>query len=365
VPRIKTPPPRGSDVKGLRAKTRPVSSRSKHLHPRRELTPRAPDHSATRERARRRGRIRVGTASWTDPGFVADWYPRKLPAAERLRWYAEHLDLVEVNSTFYAVPSQSVVAGWSSQTPKGFLFDVKLHRLLSRHSTPVNQLPRGLRAKARTNKRGRVAVTPKLEEGLVEVFLEAVEPLVDSGKLGALLLQLSPSFGPRDHSLHELDHLLDLLKGHEVAVELRNRGWVTGEHEPETIVYFRKRRVALAGVDAPRNSHFMIVPDFDIVTDRHLAYLRAHGRNVRGYFSGRTVAERFDYDYSNKELGEIAKRAAKLAGLASEAHVIFNNNKSSYAPSAAIRFRQIVAERFGGARRPERSSAPGAMKNPG
>jgi uncharacterized protein YecE (DUF72 family) len=318
-----------------------------------------------RDSAPRRGQVRVGTASWTDPGFIADWYPRGLPAAERLRWYAEHLDLVEVNSTFYAVPRQSMVASWSKQTPKGFLFDVKLHRLLSRHSTPVSQLPRGLRAKARTNKRGRVAVTPELEEELVEAFLDAIEPLVDSGKLGALLLQLSPSFGPREHSLHELDHLLDLLKGHEVGVELRNRGWFAGEHESETIDYFRKRRVALAAVDAPRNSHFMIMPDFNTVTDPHLAYLRAHGRNARGYISGRTVAERFNYDYSNQELGEIAKRAAKLARLASETHVIFNNNKSSYAPSAAIRFRQIVAERFGGARSPARSSASGAMKNPG
>src|SRR5205814_3800711 len=81
----------------------------------------------------RHGIIRVGTASWSDPGFVKDWYPPGLPARERLTWYAEHFQLVEVNSTFYAVPAPEVVARWADQTPRDFVFDVKLHRLLSRH----------------------------------------------------------------------------------------------------------------------------------------------------------------------------------------------------------------------------------------
>ena len=77
-------------------------------------------------------KIRVGTASWTDPGFVARWYPKKLRAADRLAWYAEHFNLVEVNSSFYAVPARAQVKKWCEQTPDGFVFDVKLHRLLSR-----------------------------------------------------------------------------------------------------------------------------------------------------------------------------------------------------------------------------------------
>src|SRR3989442_470343 len=97
---------------------------------------------------RRPGQILVGTASWTDPGFVADWYPPKLPPQDRLAWYAEHFNLVEVNSSFYAVPSPTVTARWCEQTPAGFVFDVKLHRLLSRHRTEVKLLPRDLRALA-------------------------------------------------------------------------------------------------------------------------------------------------------------------------------------------------------------------------
>src|SRR5437588_8943669 len=134
--------------------------------------------------------IRVGTASWTDPGFIADWYPPDVPAGERLAWYAEHFDLVEVNSSFYAVPGETTVARWADRTPAEFVFDVKLHRLLSRHSTPVKYLPVALRPSAKVHG-AKVELTPKLETALTKRFLKAVEPLRDTGKLGALLLQLS------------------------------------------------------------------------------------------------------------------------------------------------------------------------------
>ena len=295
-------------------------------------------------RAGRPGRIRVGTASWSDPGFVADWYPKRLPAQERLPWYAKHFDLVEVNSTFYAVPPAATVAKWCEVTPDGFTFDVKLHRLLSRHRAPVNTLPRGLRALAGSTPE-KAVLTPKLESALVEVIREAIEPMVTAGKLGALLLQLTPSFSPRKHSLAELDHLLDLLREYKVAVELRNRNWVVEEQRDDTLDYFRKRDVALVAVDSPPGEHFMIMPGFDAVTTPRLAYLRAHGRNTKGYVSGRSVAERFDYDYSNKELEEIAERARGLAKIAMDTHIIFNNNKGNYAPKAADRFQRIVAEK--------------------
>lgn len=289
----------------------------------------------------RRGVIRVGTASWSDPGFIEDWYPPDLPARKRLPWYAEHFNLVEVNSSFYAVPSATAVARWCDETPGDFLFDVKLHKLLSRHSTLVKLLPSGLRSLARTHK-DRVELTPRLERALVKIFLENIQPLEEAGKMGALLLQLSPSFRPREYALDELDHLIDMLKGRQLAVELRHREWLTGDQKDDTVAFFKKRHVTLVTVDAPRREHFMVMPPEDVVTDRKLAYIRAHGRNAHGYVAGRTVADRFDYDYSNRELEEIAERAEQLAETVRETHVVFNNNKSSYAPKAAARFRRMV-----------------------
>ena len=84
---------------------------------------------------RKAAKILVGTASWSDPGFVEHWYPKKMPAGDRLAWYAQHFEMVEVNSTFYAAPDARMVERWCRSTPDGFIFDVKLHQLLSRHST--------------------------------------------------------------------------------------------------------------------------------------------------------------------------------------------------------------------------------------
>jgi uncharacterized protein YecE (DUF72 family) len=287
------------------------------------------------------GRILTGTASWADPGFVAKWYPARLPASQRLRWYSEHFNLVEVNSTFYRIPDPPVVRSWCKQTPERFVFDVKLHRLLSRHSTRAEMLPESLRRKADL-KRGKVELTPRLEKAVAKLFIRGIEPFEEHAKLGALLLQLSPSFSPRSHQLSELDFLCELFEGYRLAVELRNRHWVTEEAVAETKKFFKQRGITFVMVDGPDDPHFMVLPSIDLVTTKQLAYLRAHGRNAHAYIRERTVAGRFDYDYPREELEEIAQRAAQLVHDVEEMHVVYNNNKADYAPRAAATFQQIL-----------------------
>ena len=289
------------------------------------------------------GEIFTGTASWTDPGFVEAWYPPKLPASQRLHWYAQHFRMVEVNSTFYGVPDPQTVKKWCDQTPEGFLFDVKLHRFLSRHSTKPEFLPAGLRAKAEVQK-GKVMLTQKLEKAVLQIFLRGIEPLQNAGKLGALLLQLSPSFSPRNHHLNELDQIVELLRGYKFAIELRNGGWISKDNFPATKKYFAERKVAFVMVDSPDDPHFMVLPSVDLITTPKLSYIRAHGRNAPGYIRGRTVATRFDYDYPREELEEIADRAVKAAKKSEEVHVVYNNNKADYAPRAAMMFQRILEE---------------------
>src|SRR5437899_3006455 len=139
------------------------------------------------------GRVLVGTSSWADPGFVAEWYPQGMPSRERLPWYAERFDIVEVNSSFYAIPEVATVIRWAEVSPDGFTFDYKLHKLLSRHSAEVESLPPELRDEAETNPRGRVKLTPELEGAMIDATIEALAPLEEAGKLGALLLQLTPA----------------------------------------------------------------------------------------------------------------------------------------------------------------------------
>src|SRR3954466_1820146 len=172
------------------------------------------------------GRVVGGAARWGAPGFVEEWYPPDLPARDRLAWYAERFDAVEGKSTFYAVPAARTVARWADQTPAGFTFDVKLHRLLSRHAADLKSLPPKCRDAAETNARGRVTLTPQLEAALADEIAAAVAPLGD--KLATFLLQLSPAFEPRKNALDELAPLVARLGATApVAVELRNRFWVT------------------------------------------------------------------------------------------------------------------------------------------
>jgi uncharacterized protein YecE (DUF72 family) len=291
------------------------------------------------------GKVLVGTASWSDPGFVERWYPKKMPAGERLHWYAQHFDLVEVNSTFYSVPEPKMVERWCGATPDNFTFDVKLHQLFSFHSTQAKLLPPALQRRAETDARGRVKSTPDLQEALLKLFLRATSIFRDSGKLGVFLLQLSPAFSPRKHELGELDQLIEMLSDYDLAIEFRNRNWAVGDQLQATIDFLQKHHAIFVNVDAPQSDHFMVMPsEVDEVTDSNVAYLRLHGRNAKAYLTGKTVAARFDYDYTENEIAEVAQRSRKLAREARELHVVFNNNNLDYAPRAALRLRKALGQ---------------------
>jgi uncharacterized protein YecE (DUF72 family) len=287
----------------------------------------------------------VGTSSWADPGFVEEWYPEGLPARDRLPYYAERFDGVEVNSTFYAIPAASTVRRWAEVTPEGFVFDVKLHRLLSRHSAGPDSLPKALRSQLDVTPRGRVRLDDRLQDALIDATLEAVEPLAAAGKLGAFLLQLTPGFSPKNHSLSELTPLVERLAPHPVAIELRHRGWADRKRLERTLGWYEQAGAVWVAVDAPPpGKQITIMPGVDAVTLPSLAYFRAHGRNTEGYVKGRTVAERFAYRYSDEELREIAGRVEALAEQASAVHVQFNNNRGNDAPLAAQRFRELIGQ---------------------
>ena len=293
----------------------------------------------------RAGKILVGTASWSDPGFVERWYPKGMPAADRLPWYAEQFEMVEVNSTFYSVPDERMVERWCRSTPEGFVFDVKLHQLLSRHSAAAKLLPPALQKRAETDAKEKVILSREIEEAMVREFVRPVEILRAAGKLGVLLLQLSPAFSPRKHRLEELHPLLQSLAAYRIAVELRNRNWAVGEQLERTAEFLRNHAAALVSVDAPAREHFTIMPpDLDEITDPSVAYLRLHGRNAHAYTTGKTVAARFNYNYSDDEIGEIAERSRNLAHKAETVHVVFNNNALDYAPHAALRLRAALKQ---------------------
>ena len=268
-----------------------------------------------------------------------------MAAGERLQWYAQQFEMVEVNSTFYSVPEPRLVARWRANTPDHFIFNVKLHQLLSRHSTDAKLLPPQLQQRAEVDARGKAKLTPKLEKALIEVFLQSMSILRNTKKLGALLLQLSPAFSPHKHELSELETLIEMLRDYRLAIEFRNRNWVVGPRLRSTIDFLERHRVIFVNVDAPAPDHFTIVPsELNEITNPQSTYLRLHGRNPEAYLKGKTVAARFNYDYSDDEIVEIAERTQKLAADVREVHIVFNNNNLDYAPRAATRLRAALGQ---------------------
>jgi uncharacterized protein YecE (DUF72 family) len=288
--------------------------------------------------------IVVGTSSWADPGFVEHWYPKGLPSKERLPFYAERFDAVELNSSFYAIPAVSTVEGWAKMTPDDFRFDVKLHRLLSHHAAQLKELPPDLRDEAETTDRGRVKLDPVLLDEMVRRTAEAFEPLAEAGKLGAYLLQLTPAFDPRRNDLNELAPVIEGLSPAPVAVEFRRRSWASSKRFEGVLDWLSAHDAVFVCVDTPPGDHVPIFPPIDAVTNDSVAYMRCHGRNTEGYLHGRSVAERFDYDYPEGELEEIAERAGSLAEEAEQVHVMFNNNARELAPKAARALRGILGQ---------------------
>ena len=176
--------------------------------------------------------------------------------------YARRFSHAEVNSSYYAVPKPPTVAKWVAETPPGFLFDVKLHRIFS--MSPAKS-----------------AVPEPGKRDLVAATLASVEPLIAANRFGAFLLVLAPFFRPGKRKLTELDGLVERLRPHPLAVELRDRGWVTKAEREKTFAYFRERQITWVAVDMPPLEDDSLLPFLDEVTDPRLAYVRLHGRNPK------------------------------------------------------------------------------------
>jgi uncharacterized protein YecE (DUF72 family) len=278
--------------------------------------------------------VRIGTCSWADEALSKYFYPPKLPAKERLAYYAQFFDTVEVDSTYYRLPAESMVAGWAERTPDGFTMHVKAFGLMTRHPVKVEVLPEDLRDAMPVDDRGRVDRPPRELRGEVfRRFLGALEPLRASGKLGGILFQLPPYIVFKDHSLDYLTWAKEQLDGDEMLVEFRHRSWLDDEHRAETLAFLEDLGATYVTVDAPKSDTAKnLVPTVPAVTSK-TAYVRLHGRNLGTWNKrGGSAAERFDYLYSDAELEELVPTLKELAQQSENAFAFFNNNASSEDP---------------------------------
>jgi uncharacterized protein YecE (DUF72 family) len=186
--------------------------------------------------------IRIGTCSWADEALSKYFYPRGTPPGERLRYYAERFDTVEVDSTFYRLPVEEMVARWAERTPGGFVMHVKAFAMMTRHPVKLEQLPTDLRDEAQTDDRGRVdRPSRELRAEVFSRFHAALEPLRSAGKLGGILLQFPPYIVSRERSLEYLEWAQEQLGGDEALVEFRHRSWLDEEKRGEVLSFLEQR----------------------------------------------------------------------------------------------------------------------------
>jgi len=299
-------------------------------------------------------RIRVGTCSWADEALSKYFYPPGLAAGERLRHYAEHFDTVELDSTYYRLPVESMAARWAEQTPDEFVMHVKAFGVMTRHPVKKEQLPTDLRDEAPVDERGRIDRPPR--EFRAEVFRrfrEALEPLRSAGKLGGILFQFPSYVVYKDLSLEYLSWAREQMGGDEMLVEFRHSSWYEEDVRSGLLSFLEENGMSLVVVDAPKVEAKNVPRTLFALTSPTL-YVRFHGRNAETWnVRGKSAAERFDYLYSDEELREWVEPVRELAEKAENAYAVFNNNNRApggdggwvaQAATNARQFRQLLAE---------------------
>lgn len=255
------------------------------------------------------GDIRVGTSGFSYDDWRGYFYPEDMQKGDMLRYYAERFSTVEVNSSFYAIPSPSTFVRMSEKTPDMFEFVVKANKDLT-HSAEV-------------------------QLAVFKQFVQAVQPLVDGGKLGCILAQYPWSFKKREDNANRLRQLRQELGELPVVVEFRNAGWV-GE---DTFELLKELQLGFCCVDEPRLRGLM--PRIAIVTSP-VGYVRFHGRNAEKWWQHEEAWQRYDYLYSEDELGEWVPKVRDVASATEKTYLFFNNHYQGKAAQNAQLFAQIL-----------------------
>ena len=286
--------------------------------------------------------IRVGTASWTDKTLIeSGWYPPEANNAEkRLRYYTRQFPLVEVDSTYYALPAEQTAAAWAQRSPKEFTFNIKAFSLFTQHPTRIAALPKDLRPAAEKAAKGKPNVYlkdagPELTEQAWERFLAALEPLRQTGRLGAILFQFPQWFVIGRSRKDYILSVAERVAPRQVCIEFRNKTWMSEDNRAETLAFLADHRLPYVCVDEPQGYPSSVPPV--VAATAPLAVVRMHGHSEK--WDSHDIQEKFRYRYSENELKEWVPKVRSLAAEADTTHVLFNN---CYSDDAQVNAQQLV-----------------------
>lgn len=266
--------------------------------------------------------IFVGTCSWAEKSLVGTFYPDNIRPADMISFYATQFPIVEVDSSFYHMPSARNASLWAKRTPPAFRFDYKAYGPMTTHNAEY----RGENVKRAT-------------EDMLKEFEDAMAPLAELGRVGYVLFQFPKWFFPSQQNRDYIAWCVEHMPNSLIAVEFRNGYWFKDEeHTRLTKEFLAGIGTAYVNVDEPQVDIKSSAPPIDMVTNNDITVLRLHGRKKSAWdLRGATVEQRFDYDYAPDELAsDIVPRIERLAREnVREIHVMFNNIHHGYGPSNA------------------------------
>ena len=299
--------------------------------------------------------LHIGTSGWNYPSGKGTWNGVFYPATrskragthafDELRFYAEHFDTVEVNSTFYGQPRPEVTRDWAHRTPAGFEFSVKLYQKFTH--------PKMFREAAMQSAPGSegslLDVLAQVMQSDVDDFRTGVEPLASAGKLGALLAQFPPSFKATPHSHEYLRQLLHAFRDYPIAVELRHRSW--SDALAETLTLVNEQGAALVQIDEPK-FRFSIRQNY-LPNVKGFYYMRLHGRNAAQWWRHDKTEDRYNYLYSGDELRDFADIAGAAKDLVKKSYLYTNNHFAAKSVVNAVMLKAQLGEPIEGEYPPE------------
>lgn len=287
--------------------------------------------------------IRIGTSSWTEKSLIEGgaFYPRGAGTPKaRLKYYARRFDTVEIDSSYYQIPTTDMARAWAERTPDKFLFHVKAYGALTGHNIDPKRLPDHLRRMLPVEDRDREDLhvsDPALLRAMAHAMTEALAPLKQAGKLGFLIFQFPPWFGCKKANKDYLIYCRELMAGHPIAVEFRHGSWLTGRNREGVFAFLRDNKITYITCDEPQLGSLATAP-FHPEATTSVAYLRLHGRSAENW---QTHENGEEYLYGESELKLIAAEAARLSEKARLTFVMFNNCRCGYAVRNALQMRDL------------------------
>lgn len=262
--------------------------------------------------------IRVGVTGWRDHHSL---YEAGAVSNRKLEVYAGHFPIVELDSSFYAIPSENNITKWLNETPESFQFMAKAYQGMTGHQ------------------RGDIPYSSRGE--MFQAFKDAFTPMQKAGKLGLVLCQFPPWFDCKKEHVDYLKVVREELREFDTALEFRNRTWYSGKFQEKTLRYMESDRWIHSICDEPQVGE-RSVPFVPVTTVGHKAYIRFHGRNKAAWTApvkGEEWREvRYLYDYSLAELKKAAVEISKISKNVKETFVVFNNNSGGHAAGNALAF---------------------------